>query len=209
MGDRSTVPAYLCGLASAYLHLGDNENAKRKAEEALQLALEVGNNDDASYALFILGGIDLVKKRFHQACSRFQESKRLVEIDFTPPETEDANLAGLGLAALGIGNRPLARQHLITELTEALETLAHHRVKFALLGFALLYADQGKIEDAVRLSALVNRNPWVANSRWFADIAGDHLKAVAAELPASVAREVFIQGRNLDLWETARDLIGE
>lgn len=209
IGDRSTVPAYLCGLAEAYLHLGDYENAERKAEEGYQLALEVGQNGDAGFALFILGGVDLVKKRFQQASSRFQESKRLVEIDFAQPEMVDSNLSGLGMAAIGFGNRSLARRHLITELTEALETLAHARVKVALLGFALLYADQGKVEEAVRLHALVNRYPYIANSRWFADIAGDHLKAVAAELPATVAEEIKEQGRNLELWETAQSLINK
>ena len=209
IGDRSTVPAFLCGLAEAYLHLGDYESAERKAEEGYQLALEVGQNGDAGFALFILGGVDLVKKRFQQASSRFQESKRLVEIDFAQPEMVDSNLSGLGMAALRIGNRSLARLHLVTELTEALETLAHSRVKVALLGFALLYADQGNVEEAIRLHALVNRYPYIANSRWLADIAGDQLTAVAAELPTSIAELARVQGRKLDLWETARDLIGD
>jgi hypothetical protein len=132
-----------------------------------------------------------------------------VEISFAQPEMVDANLSGLGMAALGLGKRSLARQHLITELTEALETQTHARVKVALLGFALLYADEGKVEEAVRLHALVNRYPYVANSRWFADIAGDRLEAVAAELPATSAEQARQQGRNLDLWETAQSLISE
>jgi len=209
IGERLSMPTDLCGLAEAYLHLGDYENAERKAEEGYQLALEVGQKVDAGFALYILGGVDLVNKRFQQACSRFQESKRLVEISFAQPEMVDANLSGLGMAALGLGKRSLARQHLITELTEALETLAHARVKVALLGFALLHADEGKVEEAIRLHALVNRYPYISNSRWFADIAGDHLIAVAAELPATAAEEIQEQGRNLDLWETARSLIIE
>jgi DNA-binding SARP family transcriptional activator/predicted ATPase len=207
IGDRSTVPGYLSGLATTYLQLGDYENAKCKAEEGLQLSLQVGHNDDASFALYILGGVDLVKKRYQQAASRFQESKRLVEIDFTPPEMVDSNLSGLGMAALGLGNRPLARQYLITELTEALESYTHHRAKDALLGFALLFADQGQEEDAVRLHALVNRYPLISKSRWYADIAGDHLTAVAARLPVTIAEQAREQGRNLDLWETVRGII--
>jgi hypothetical protein len=121
----------------------------------------------------------------------------------------DSNLSGLGMVALSLGNRSLARQHLITDLTEALETLAHARVKVALLGFALLYADEGKVEEAVRLHALVNRYPYIANSRWFADIGGDHLTAVAAELPDIVAQQARQQGGNLDLWETAQSMISE
>jgi tetratricopeptide (TPR) repeat protein len=207
IGDRSSVPAYLGGLAEAYMHMGDYVNAERKAEEGYQLALEVGQKGDAGFALCILGGVDLVNKRFQQACSRFRESKRLVEISFAQPEMVDANLSGLGMAALSLGKRSLARRHLITELTEALETLAHARVKVALLVFALLYADEGKVEEAVRLHALVNRYPYISNSRWFADIAGDHLTAVAAELPATVVEEIQEQGCNLDLWETAQSII--
>jgi predicted ATPase len=209
IGDRSSMPAFFCGLAKAYLHRGDYENAERKAEEGYQLALEVGQKGDAGFALYILGAVDLVNKRFQQACFRFQESKRLVEISFAQPEMVDANLSGLGMAVLSLEKRSLARQHLISELTDALETQTHARVKVALFGFALLYADEGKVEEAIRLHALVNRYPYIANSRWFADIAGDQLMEVAAELPALVLEEIREQGRNLDLWEAAKSVISE
>jgi tetratricopeptide (TPR) repeat protein len=209
IGEISSVPALFCGLAEAYLHLGDYENAERKAEEGYQLALEVGQKGDTGFALYLLGAVDLVNKRFQQACSRFQESKRLVEMSFAQPEMVDANLSGLGMAALSLGKRSLARQYLITELTEALETQAHARVKIALLSLALLQVDEGKIEEAVRLHALVSRYPYVANSRWFSEIAGERLEAVAAELPTTVAEQVRQQGRELDLWEAAQSVISE
>jgi tetratricopeptide (TPR) repeat protein len=209
IGERYTVPAYICGLAEVYLHLGDYKSAKQKAEEGFRLALEVDSSDDASYGIYILGGIDLVEDRFEQASSKFKESKRLMEIDYTPPDNKDAALTGLGLVALKRGDRSLAKHYLISELIEALEDLTHHRAKDALLGFALLFADQGQEEEAVRLHALVNRCPYVSKSRWYADIAGDHLATVAARLPATIAEQAREQGRNLDLWDTVRGIIGE
>jgi hypothetical protein len=56
----------------------------------------------------------------------------------------------------------------------------------ALPAVALLLADQGEKEQAVELYTLASRYPFVANSRWFEDIAGKHIAAVAATLPPDV-----------------------
>ena len=50
-------------------------------------------------------------------------------------------------------------------------------------GIALLFANQGEAEWAVELYALASTQCIVANSRWFDDIAGDHVTAIAASLP--------------------------
>lgn len=50
---------------------------------------------------------------------------------------------------------------------------------FTLSGIALLLADAGKAEQATEVYASAARHPFVANSRWFRDIAGAELAAVS------------------------------
>ena len=76
-------------------------------------------------------------------------------------------------------------------------------------GIALLFADQGQVERTVELYALATTQGYVANSKWFDDIAGDEIGAVAAGLPAEVAEAAKARGRGLDLWETAAELLVE
>jgi hypothetical protein len=61
----------------------------------------------------------------------------------------------------------------------------------------------------VELYALATRYPFVANSRWFEDVAGRHITAVAATLPPEVVAAAQARGRARDLWETAQELLAE
>jgi hypothetical protein len=70
-------------------------------------------------------------------------------------------------------------------------------------------ADQGQPERAVELYALVSRHAYVANSRWFEDMAGRHIAAVAATLPLEVVTAAQERGRARDLWATAEELLVE
>ena len=79
----------------------------------------------------------------------------------------------------------------------------------ALSAAALLLADQGQGERAVELYALASRYPIVANSRWFEDVAGRELAAVAAALPPDVREAAQTRGRARDLWATAQELLEE
>ena len=72
---------------------------------------------------------------------------------------------------------------------------------------ALILADQGKKERAVELYALASRYPLVANSRWFEDIAGQHIAAVADTLPPEVVAEAQERGRARDLEATVKELL--
>ena len=58
-------------------------------------------------------------------------------------------------------------------------------------------------------NALAAHNPYVGNSSWFEDVAGQHIKAVAATLPPEVVEAAQARGRALDLWETAEALQAE
>ena len=86
---------------------------------------------------------------------------------------------------------------------------AYAELRAALPGIALLFTDQGEIERAVELYALASTFGIVANSKWFADIAGDEITEAAEKLPADVIEAAKARGRELDLWQTAEELLAE
>jgi hypothetical protein len=61
----------------------------------------------------------------------------------------------------------------------------------------------------VELYALASRYPLVANSRWFEDVAGRHIAAVAASLPPDVVAAAQARGRARDLEATVTELLVE
>ena len=84
----------------------------------------------------------------------------------------------------------------------------------ALPGMALLLADAGKYarsekERAIELYALASRFPFVANSRWFEDVAGKRIAAVAATLPPDVVAAAQERGRARELDATVAELLVE
>ena len=79
----------------------------------------------------------------------------------------------------------------------------------ALPAVALLLLDDGAPERAVELYALTSRYPYVANSRWFADVAGDDIAAAAESLPPDVVARARERGQARDLWVTVEALLDE
>lgn len=57
--------------------------------------------------------------------------------------------------------------------------------------------------------ALAVSHPFVAKSRLFADIVGQHIAAVAATLPPEVVEAAQSRGRALEWWATAAALLEE
>jgi hypothetical protein len=86
-----------------------------------------------------------------------------------------------------------------------------HRSTFYLVttlsGIALLLADAGKVEQAVEVYACASSHPFVANSRWFEDVAGAEVSTVATQLPPKVAQVAFARGQAADPWQTAKELM--
>ena len=74
---------------------------------------------------------------------------------------------------------------------------------------ALLAAKEDKPEQAVELYALAKSYPFVANSRWFEDVVGRHIAAVAASLPPEVVTAATERGKARDLETAVMELSGE
>ena len=112
------------------------------------------------------------------------------------------------MAARGLGMPDQARHNLNLALQASAEEAFMVQV-FPISGTALLLADAGEHERAVDLYALASRYPYVANSRWFYDVFGRHIDAIASTLLPDVAEAARERGRARDLQATVKELLAE
>jgi hypothetical protein len=98
---------------------------------------------------------------------------------------------------------------LVTALERAGKGPRFLELMTVLAGIALLLADEGRVERAVELYALASRYPFVANSRWFKDVAGQYIAAGAATLHPQAAPAAQERGRGQDLGAAVEELLVE
>jgi len=112
----------------------------------------------------------------------------------------------MACALRGLGLRDQARKHLVQALQLVPDTGAFWPLLYALAVVALLLIDEGETERAIELYALASRYPFVANSRWFEDVAGRQIAAAAAALPLEMVQAAQEHGRARDLDATVKEL---
>jgi hypothetical protein len=108
-----------------------------------------------------------------------------------------------------LGNRQAAWEHLREAIGIGMDKDIFWVFIYVLPTAALLLADQGENAQAVELYALALRYAIISNSRWFEDVAGREIAALAASLPLEVAAAAQERGRRRDLQETALELLVE
>ncbi|MCP4515964.1 MAG: tetratricopeptide repeat protein, partial [Delftia sp.] len=160
------------------------------------------------YYTRLMGMVALTEKAHAEAegllresVAAFREIKQYFEMA--------TSLADLGIAARGLAKHAQARQHLCEALRTGAEIGALPVLITSLPTIALLLADQGEGEQAVELYALASRYPHVANSRWFEDVVGQHIAAVAAALPPEVVAAAQERGWACNLQATVAGLLVE
>jgi tetratricopeptide (TPR) repeat protein len=195
-------------LARARLHTGEYRAARIKAEEIVSLAREVSWVRGICYGKLVLGEVALVNGAFAQSYQLLQES--LIDPRRVADDPHDVNQsAWMGLAARGLERRSEAWRCLVSTLDWTSKYHQFMELMVALAGIALLLADEDEAERAVELYALASRHPFVANSRWFEDVIGRHIAAVAATLPPHVAAETRERGRARESEATVGELSAE
>ena len=192
------------------LYMGAYGDAYNQAEIGLTLSQKANHRDSLNGTILsttILARVNLVKGSYDKAKRLFQENI-LISHSVGWRDMLGQDLGCQGYAARGLGQISLAQGHFYKALKIAVETKRFLSLSHTLPGIALLFADRGDVERAVELYALVSTLGMVANSKWFDDIAGDEIAAVAEELPVDVAEAAKARGRLLDLWETADGHVG-
>jgi predicted ATPase/DNA-binding SARP family transcriptional activator len=194
-------------------HLGKYEEAFSRARMApppLLGAAGVGEGWD-SIGDEVPGWVALAREAYAEAAGILEESAAKWRRARSAETREWLawRLAGLGLAELGVGSRPAARGHLLEALEISLDMGAFIPLLHLVPVIAVVLADAGEVERAVEVYALAESHPYVASSQLFEDIAGRFVEAAAAALPPHVAEAAREQGRTLDWWETAEELLDE
>jgi tetratricopeptide (TPR) repeat protein len=174
----------------------------------LSCSRELDTRQDIAFSLSILGWLALAENAYVKAQALLEESVTIWQ-EIGTPTFLVWPLINLGYVARGLDNIPQARQHLSQALHSIVEIGTFLPLLFALPLAALLLADQGERERAIEVYALASRYPMVAKSRWFADVAGSHIAAVAATLPPEVVAAAQERGQARNLEATVAELLAE
>jgi hypothetical protein len=189
------------GLGQANLHQGRYDDAQTQAKWIAAEARDPGYNRGITLGLALLGEVALVAGAFAQAERVLADSVEAAGLDAKDPY-EQGQLATLGLAKRGFGRHLEAKQQILSALSRAGSTSDFMGQMVALVGLALLCADEGEAERAIELFSLASRHRFVANSLWFQDIVGSTITEAAAELPPGMLRAARERGAALDLGDT-------
>lgn len=190
----------------SHLHMGQYEQAQQELTRSLALVKAVNNLYDEISVLCTLGYVALVNLSYDKAQAAFEEGYRLNQTNQFNPYTFLA-LSGLGISTGLRGDLNQSRRHFIELLTEGIRRKDFLYLLFALPGLALYLARRGEVERATTVWALAQCYPFVANSKWYEDVVGHELEALASSLPPHVAEAARERGRALDLWATAAELL--
>jgi predicted ATPase/DNA-binding SARP family transcriptional activator len=192
-------------LAEAKVHLGRYEEA---CADAQQGAAGADIPWSFGFARFMEGLAVVAQGAYPEAMTLFQESVAAFE-EWRQMENRGWALGPLGLAARGAGETALARQCVAQALEAGVELEAFMPVMYGLPVAALLLADQGAVDRAVEVYACASHYGFVANSRWFEDVAGQQLRTMAASLPTEAVELAEEQGRSRDWDVMAAELLSE
>jgi tetratricopeptide (TPR) repeat protein len=196
-------------LASISLHRGHTAEAREHVQTGLAMAREHGPPYCVGLNLLLQGCLALSDGAAARAVQYLEDSVVAYRACGGNADELACALANLALAAHDLEDTPGARLHLAHALEVATGTGGMLPLLWALPVMALLLASKGEAERAVEMYALATRYPFVARSRWFANVAGKALAGVSATLPAE--RVAVLQQRGLarDPQATAVELLAE
>jgi predicted ATPase/DNA-binding XRE family transcriptional regulator len=195
-------------IALIMLHQGQYE----QVEQLIKYSFDNMNNIQDSRVKGLIfttsGAFLLLKQQEEQAVEHFQMSLQIYQ------KGNFISMAGipeayLAYAFLAFNQLSEAEQHLIQCMKDAVQIGSYLFAIQALPALALQEAAWGNSLQAIQLYSLARRYPYVANSKWFQDVAGDQIDSLAAALPAECVSAARVQGRSLDFWETIQGWLAE
>jgi tetratricopeptide (TPR) repeat protein len=205
LGDGSGLLFSTGWIGFARLHLGEYDQAGAYGREAVTLARKAEHHGMLANALLVLGSAALATDACAEARASLAECIALYSKLNQRTEWGTA-LATAAYAARTASDGDQARQ-LLTQALQVPTPEAFYPRAVALPVLALLLADQGKVERAVEAHILAAHVPYIAHSRWFHDVAGRELEALAASLPPETVAAAQQQGQALDLRLAAIELL--
>jgi len=208
LGDQVGVAECTVYQSWTEMHLGLYERARVLAQESLALSREFNDRHVIGLSCWALGCIALAENA-HAAAEQWLQESVIVFREIGKRDGLSYALAALACVTCGSGQPARARQYLSEAIEIAAEIQVFWTFMFPLPAMALLLANQGKVERAVELYALASRYPFVANSRWFEDIAGKRVAAIATVFSPDLTAAAQDRGRARDLDATVKELLVE
>ena len=207
LGDQLMAATDDNRLALATSAVGDLDAAWALAAKSIDRFRMVLGSDDPQ-ALWIGGTIALMRGDLSEAVRLLQASAELSEQLGLLWQARWAHSL-LATAHWLLGGQAEARADLLAVLRAA--TALHDVLSLlhALLGLALIFAEQGAPERGLELYALARQHPLIANNQAFTTFFGQRLDAASTALPPEAAQPAQKRGRARDLWATARELLAE
>jgi len=201
--------AYVLSVSSfAELHHGRYKRARAQAEESIALAREVDFKWALGSSLWYLGCAALAMDAYVEAEQLLRESTAVLR-ELLHQDGVAGTRAIQAVAALRLERPLLAKQCLCESVRAVVEVGGFFSPLPTLSAMALYLADQGSGERAVELYALASCSPLLANSRWYEDVAGRYIAAIATALPPDVVAAAQERGRARDPGATAAELLDE
>jgi predicted ATPase len=208
LGSRRNLAWSNAWLCLVKVHVGQYKGAHTLAQTSLAAAQECGDREIIGLSLYLLGNVALAGAAYPEAREWLRESVAAFQ------EIGQQHELGMALTSLGYADRALGQSSRVERhLSEAL-WIAHkvgvfRPLMLALPLIALLLADRGEVERAVEIYALASRFPFVGNSCWFEEIAGQHITAATAALRPEVVAMAQERGRARDLDATVAEQLDE
>ena len=161
----------------------------------------------ATYWLGI-GGIELAEGLYEEARDACEKGAALFR-EIGQQDELALILSNLVLSEVGLGKLDDAHRHLHEVLRIVNEIGAFAPGHCAIACAAVLLAQQGEVERAVELHALVMNHPYFGASQYRAEVIGRPVAAAAADLPPALIAAAQERGRAGDWQATVRALLAE
>ena len=205
-GNRTHEAIISIAAGNALLNLGQYEPVYALVAESLAVVRDKGQRIQEGVLLQLYGALALVGESYDEAQTAYRSSLEIFQQ--IARMTAVWPLSGLGHAAFRQGDLPEARKQISAAMTSALQSRNFFIVR-ALPTAALLLADAGQVQQAITAWSLAKSYPHIANSKWFADIAGRELDELAAAVSSTRATTAGQPDRETDLWAMSAALLVE
>ena len=100
-----------------------------------------------------------------------------------------------------------AWEHLLNEIQNAIVRKSELTLANAVAVAAYLKAVDDDVVAALELYSLAQKNPFIANSKWFKDVIWQEIEAKSQDLDSEVRKTAWLKGESLDLWMTVGQLL--
>jgi len=206
LGELAGIGYQHTQLGEAYYHLGDYKNAEDQSRQAITVLEDRVYPFEQAFSRWQLGMTLLAREQAEEASLLFQTCIKSYG-DFRRHDGVGSSYAGLARAEYSLGAYDQAWEHTLTAL-KLLSKYRHFFWMFYALGImALMLAHRDQKIRSIEVYNMIFRYNFVANSKWFEDVYGRHLKAVADSMPKENVEAARIRAQSMDVWETVNTLL--